>query len=68
MPSHADIITRNAPDARTADLLGVKLHQVRDWRLRNSIPAEHWKALSEAGLATLAELAEGAAARSTRAA
>lgn len=41
----------------------VKAHQVRDWRLRGSIPAEHWARLTDLGFATLDELAQAAEAR-----
>ena len=63
MANHAEIISRNGKDADVAAKLGVNLHQVRDWRLRNSIPAEKWQAISDASLATLEELAAAAAAK-----
>ena len=63
MVTHADIIARIGRDAEVASRLGVNVHQVRDWRLRNSIPSEKWKALAEAEMATLEELADGAAAK-----
>lgn len=62
MATHADIITRTGTDAEVAQTLGVNLHQVRDWRLRDSIPAERWHAIAKADMATLDELAEIAAA------
>lgn len=60
--THAQIVARKA-DPIVAEAVGAKLHQVRDWRLRNSIPSDHWKAFADAGLATLDELAEAAASR-----
>lgn len=67
MRTHAEIIAKAGDDA-VAQGLGLKKHQPRDWRLRNSIPAEYWSALDAAGIATLAELADAAAARRTGAA
>ena len=66
MRSHADII-RAAGVLVVHDTLGLegKLHTVRSWVQRDSIPDQHWKALADAGLATLDELAAAAAARAT---
>ena len=36
---------------------------VHAWKRTGSIPSPHWKALADAGIATLEELAEAAAAR-----
>ena len=63
MATHADILSRAGKDAEVAALLHVNSHQVRDWRLRNSIPGEKWKAIADAGICTLEELAEIAASR-----
>ena len=40
-----------------AEALGVKPFNVRDWRLRNSIPAERWQAMVSLGWTSLEELA-----------
>ncbi len=62
MKTHTEVIKpQDAP--KLADRLGVSVHTVLSWRQRNSIPAEHWKALDEDGVATLGELAEAAAAK-----
>jgi hypothetical protein len=63
MATHAEIVRRSGADAELSGALGVRPHQVRDWRLRNSIPPEHWQAFSERGYATLEELAAAAADR-----
>lgn len=60
MRSHAQIISDAKPDA-LAEALSLSVNTVRAWRQRNSIPAEHWKALEEMQAATLGELAEAAA-------
>lgn len=64
MRSHQQIIRDAGVDAvHGACGLAEKQLTVRSWAQRNSIPAEHWKALALAGIATLAELAEAAAAK-----
>ncbi len=62
MRSHRDII-RSAGVQVVHDAVGFadKMHTVRSWSQRDSIPAEHWQALSEARLASLEELAAAAA-------
>lgn len=47
-------------DGAIAAQLGpdVKPFNVRDWRLRNSIPAERWKRVVDLGFASYEELAE----------
>lgn len=50
-------------DAEVAIALGVKPHAARDWRLRDSIPAERWNDIVAAGFATLSELADAASMR-----
>lgn len=54
------IVIDAGSDAEVAVLVGARQHQPRDWRLRNSIPAEFWRAFSDKGLATLDELAGAA--------
>ena len=63
MNTHAQII-RAATVSVVCRLLNLSDPTVRSWINRNSIPAEHWKALSEAGFATLEDLANAAATRS----
>jgi hypothetical protein len=63
MTTHADIVKRSGTDAALADTFGVNSHQVRDWRLRDSIPPERWEAFALKGYATLEELAGAAAAK-----
>ena len=65
MATHSDIIKRAGTPATVLEKIGniVSVHTVTSWRQRNSIPAEHWKTLCEAGLATLEELAAAAAER-----
>ena len=69
MTTHTDIIKRAGTPAAILDKIGsvVSVHTVTSWRQRNSIPAEHWKAFCETGLATLDELANAAAERPARA-
>jgi hypothetical protein len=57
---HAKIIKRNGSDFEVAEKIGAKAYQVRDWRLRNSIPAEQWKPFADHEMASLDELAEAA--------
>ena len=63
MRSHDQIVVDAGKDADIAAKLCVNTHQVRDWRLRKSIPPEHWMAFETNGFATLVELAEAAARR-----
>lgn len=50
-------------DAEVAMVLQVKPHVTRDWRLRDSIPADRWNDVVAAGFATLPELADAAEAK-----
>lgn len=69
MRTHADIVKSfgAAALARWLSDRGLKVHQStpQRWSDRDSIPAEYWSALAEAGVATLDELAAGAARRVT---
>mgnify|MGYP001574337554 CR=1 FL=1 len=67
MRTHADIL-KPADDQALAAELGISVHTVRSWRQRNSIPAEHWKALEDTQRASLGELAAAAAAKRNQAA
>lgn len=66
MRSHSAIITdAEGPTAfhRKLELGEHQIHAVRSWYQRDSIPPEHWRRISELGLATLEELAEAAEAK-----
>lgn len=67
MRAHREIIESAGGDHAVAAALGsasgVNASRVRFWRRRNSIPAEWWASLARAGVATLEELAAGAAKR-----
>jgi len=60
MEHHRDIIRRAGPDA-IRQVTGVSIYTVRSWIHRDSIPGGHWKAIAEAGYASLDELATAAA-------
>jgi hypothetical protein len=62
MRTHSDII-RAATVPALHDRLGISLHTIRSWAQRDSIPADQWKPLADAGLTSLDELAEAAATR-----
>ena len=65
MRTHVEIIKAAGTDAIVERAgLSVSVHTVRSWRQRGSIPGEYWKAISDAGLATLTELAAAADVRS----
>lgn len=75
MVTHAQIIDNarhgdvKGTQAVHAALRGVEsIHTVRSWRQRDSIPAHRWKDVSDAGFATLEELAAAAASRTEGAA
>lgn len=67
MRSHRQIVADAGPE-RLVELFGVKasFRTVRSWRLRDSIPAPYWQKLVDHRLASLEELAAGAAARLDR--
>jgi hypothetical protein len=62
MRDFTTIIADAGSDATIAQALGLKPHQPRDWRLRNSVPAQHWQEFARRKWATLEELAAAAAA------
>ena len=70
--SHRQIILDAAKDTTEvalAERIGdVKPHNVRDWRLRDSIPSERWLRLVELEITTYEELAAHAAASTEKAA
>ena len=62
MRSHRDIIQKAGADAVHVALgRRVSIHTVRSWMQRDSIPAEHWRGLINAGLATANEMIDAAA-------
>lgn len=62
MRPHREIIKAAGAEAVHGALGGrVSIHTVRSWVQRNGIPAEHWVDLVAAEIATLEELAHGAA-------
>lgn len=63
MRTHGQIVREAGTDSEIADKLGAKQHQVRDWRLRDFIPAERWSGFAANGWATLEELADAAEAK-----
>jgi len=65
MRTHAAIIKDAGGVRAFHDALGLtgKVHTVGSWRQRDSIPADHWKAIADLRFATLEELAEAAATR-----
>jgi hypothetical protein len=63
MRSHLQIIGDSGGYRSLAEKLGQPAERVRFWERRKAIPPEQWKAVADAGLATLEELAEAAAAR-----
>lgn len=60
MRTHSTIV-RDAGAAKIALLTGKPIFTVRSWQQRDSIPSDQWVALTDAGYATLEELAEAAA-------
>lgn len=63
MRTHHQIISDVGGYRALAERLGQPAERVRFWERRRTIPPEQWKAISDAGLATLEELAEAAAER-----
>lgn len=67
MRTHSDIIESAGGYKKLAKAIGLPAERTRFWVLRSSIPADQWKALSEAKIATLDELATAALARRSKA-
>jgi hypothetical protein len=61
MRTHSQIVTA-AGESQLAEIGGVPLNTVISWRQRDRIPADLWKPIADAQLATLDELAGYAAA------
>lgn len=62
MRTHSDIIRTVGP-AKIAALVDRPILTVRSWVQRNSLPAENWQALIDAGHCTADELIAAAAAK-----
>ena len=59
MRTHRDIL-REAGHGQIGALTDRPITTVRSWDQRDSIPADMWLTIAEAGLSTLEELATGA--------
>ena len=68
MPTHSDILKSTEAVSKVVEVTGRSIHTVRSWRQRNSIPAEYWGAVVDAGLASLDELAGSVDFRAAQAA
>lgn len=64
--SHSEIIARADGSAALARKIGQDPNTVKAWKRTDSIPAPHWQAIADKGVATLQELAEAAAAKRTQ--
>lgn len=64
MRTHRNILRESSHD-RIAALTGRPITTVRSWDQRDSIPATMWLDLAGANIASLEELAAGAARRSS---
>ena len=63
MRTHLQIIQEEGGYQAVADKLKQPRERVRFWERRAAFPPEQWKAVADAGIATLDELAEAAAER-----
>lgn len=63
MRTHFQIIEAAGGYRALAEAIGQPPERARFWRRRKAIPPEQWKAVAEAGIATLEELAEAAATK-----
>lgn len=67
MRSHKAIIQAHGASKLHRDLagVGIDLHKStpQRWAERDSIPGEYWEPIARLGIATLEELAKGAASR-----
>lgn len=64
-PSHKGIIARNGGPASVGRKINIDPNTVKAWNRLDSIPAAHWQAMSDAGAASLDELAQAAARKAT---
>lgn len=62
-PTHRGIIDRAGGPAAVGRKINVEPNTTKAWKRLDSIPAAHWQALAQAGIATLDELASAAARR-----
>lgn len=67
MRTHLQIIKDQGGYQAVADLLKQPRERVRFWERRGAFPPEQWKAVADAGVATLEELATAAAAAKAQA-
>jgi len=63
MRTHHQIIADANGPAAIARVVGVDPGLAKQWKRNGSIPAPYWSGLAAAGVATLEELADAAAAR-----
>lgn len=63
MRTHLQIIEDAGGPTALARAIDVPVNNVKQWKLKRSIPAAHWIAVEAARISTLAELAHGATAR-----
>ncbi len=63
--SHRDIIERAGGPAAFGQPINIDGNTTKQWKRLDSIPSPHWAAIAAAELATLEELASGAASRRT---
>lgn len=63
MRTHLQIIIDAGGYKSFASHIGQPAERVRFWERRKAIPPEQWKAVAHAGIASLEELAEAAAAK-----
>jgi hypothetical protein len=62
MRTHSKI-AKEAGAEKLESITGASIHTCRSWVQRNRIPPEYWQALSDEKIASLEELAAGAAAK-----
>lgn len=63
MRTHAQIVEDGGGYKAVAEKLSLPSERARFWAMRDSIPGEFWKKVSDGGLATLEELAAAAEAK-----
>lgn len=63
MMTFPEIFKRTGPTEMARKIGFDDPNTVHAWKRTESIPAPYWKAIADAGVATLEELAEAAAAR-----
>lgn len=63
MRTHSTIITDAGGPAKVAKVIPAASGTVKQWRRLDSIPAPYWQGFADQGIASLEELAAGAARR-----